>query len=52
MNNDMIDLYIKNPKSFYSLIQDLKKSNGSFPTFDRILNIILKKINQSTKPSA
>lgn len=52
MNNDMIDLYIKNPKSFYSLIQALKKSNGSFPTFDRILNVILKKINQSTKPSA
>jgi DNA topoisomerase I len=45
MNNDMIDIYISKPNYFYQLIAELKKSNGSLPTIDRILNIILKKIN-------
>ena len=45
MNNEIIDIYINNPKYFYELISDLKKANGSLPTIDRMLNIILKKIN-------
>jgi DNA topoisomerase-1 len=45
INNEMIELYINNNHEFYTIINNLKRTDGSLPTIDRILNIILKKIN-------
>lgn len=45
MNNEIIDMYLDDFNSFYRLIIGLKKENGSYPTIDRMLNLILKKLS-------
>ena len=42
MNNKLIDLYLENPVKFKNIIEQFRKSNGSFPTINRMLNLFLK----------
>lgn len=44
MNNEIIDLYLTNPQKFKRIIMQFRKSNGEFPTTDRMLNLLLKYI--------
>lgn len=44
MNNEIIDLYLTNPQKFKRIILQFRKSNGDFPTTDRMLNLLLKYI--------
>ena len=44
MNNEIIDLYLTNPQKFKRIIMQFRKSNGNFPTTDRMLNLLLKYI--------
>ena len=45
MNNEIIDMYLEDFNGFYRLIVGLKKNNGNYPTIDRMLNLILKKLS-------
>ena len=47
MNNEIIDLYLTNPQKFKRIILQFRKSNGDFPTTDRMLNLLLKYIKGS-----
>ena len=42
MNNKLIDLYLENPLKFKTIIEQFRRSNGSFPTISRMLNLFLK----------
>ena len=44
MNNEIIDLYLEHNKQFYKILDEFKKSNGSYPTMDRLLNLFLTHI--------
>tara|TARA_Y100000590_G_C15746615_1_gene1022288 strand:- start:3692 stop:4693 length:1002 start_codon:yes stop_codon:yes gene_type:complete len=44
MNNEIIDLYLEHNKKFYKILDEFKKSNGSYPTMDRLLNLFLTHI--------
>ena len=44
MNNEIIDLYMKEPMKFKRLVEFFRKSNGNLPTIGRLLNLILKFI--------
>jgi len=47
INNQLIQLYLSNFKVFYQIIEKSKKSNGSLPTIDRLLNIFLTYISSN-----
>jgi hypothetical protein len=40
----MIEFYVNQNNEFNKLIESYKKNNGEFPTVDRMLNLILRKI--------
>jgi len=42
MNNKIIDLYLKDPIKFKSIVEKFRKGNGTFPTINRMLNLFLK----------
>jgi len=44
VNNEMIDFYLNRNDEFNRLIVSYKKNNGSYPTIDRMLNMMLRKI--------
>ena len=44
MNNELIDLYLKDFDKFYGLMIKFKKSNNQLPTIDRLLNLYLTKL--------
>ena len=43
-HNEMIEFYVNKNNEFNKLIESYKKNNGEFPTVDRTLNLILRKI--------
>ena len=47
INNQLVQLYLSNFKVFYRIIEKSKKSNGSLPTIDRLLNIFLTFISSN-----
>jgi DNA topoisomerase-1 len=42
MNNEIIDMYLKQPEKFSRLINFFRKKNGELPNINRLLNLILK----------
>lgn len=44
INNEILDFYLNRNVDFNNLIKSYKKTNGNFPTVDRMLNLILRKI--------
>lgn len=44
MNNELIDLYLKDFDKFYGLMLRFKKSNNQLPTIDRLLNLYLTEL--------
>ena len=44
MNNEIIELYLKDYDKFKSLIEYFRKDNGNLPSIDRLLNLILGEI--------
>lgn len=44
MNNDIIDMYLKDFDNFYGLMLKFKKSNNQLPTIDRLLNLYLTEL--------
>ena len=42
MNNEIIDLYLKDSKKFERIVNFFRKKNGDLPKIDRLLNLILK----------
>lgn len=49
MNNEIINLYLKNYKKFKRLIEFFRKSNGNLPSINRLLNLILVQIVKDNK---
>ena len=47
MNNQLIDLYLENPEKFKDIINNFRKSNGDFPTINRLLNQILQYLSKN-----
>jgi len=46
MNNELIDMYLKDFSRFYRYMHGFKKANNQLPTIDRLLNLYLQKIVQ------
>ena len=44
MNNDIIDMYLKDFDQFYGLMLKFKKANHQLPTIDRLLNLYLTEL--------
>jgi len=42
MNNEIIDMYLKQPEKFSRLINFFRNKNGDLPNINRLLNLILK----------
>ena len=42
MNNKIIDLYLEDPIKFKEIVEQFRKSNGTFPTINRMLNLFFK----------
>ena len=49
MNNKIMDLYTNNPVEFKKVLMKFKKSNGTLPSVDRILSLLLKYFFENNK---
>ena len=47
INNEIIQLYISHPNTFFQIIKNLTKKNGKLPTVDRILIRFLEYITKT-----
>lgn len=41
MNSEIIDIYLNNNSQFYKLLNSFRKSNGSYPPVDKLVNLFL-----------